>query len=96
MLFRSVSRFAHYLKCMVRDKIGSYKEQDELVKWLQTWINEYVDPNPAVSSEVQKARKASSAPTRRASQRKPPQVPPAVKAGASHASVSHCAVALEQ
>ena len=25
--------------------------------WLQTWINEYVDPNPAVSSEAQKARK---------------------------------------
>src|SRR5215470_13076233 len=57
----AVSRFAHYLKCMVRDKIGSYKEKDELVKWLQTWINEYVDPNPAVSSEAQKARKPLAA-----------------------------------
>ena len=57
----AVSRFAHYLKCMVRDKVGSYKEQDELAKWLQTWINEYVDPNPAVSSEAQKARKPLAA-----------------------------------
>src|ERR1700760_861154 len=45
----AVSRFAHYLKCMVRDKIGSTKEKEELTLWLQTWINEYVDPNPAMS-----------------------------------------------
>ena len=30
----AVSRFAHYLKCMVRDKIGSTKEKDQLEKWL--------------------------------------------------------------
>ena len=42
----AVSRFAHYLKCMVRDKIGSIKEKDELTVWLQTWINDYVDANP--------------------------------------------------
>ncbi|MGD8375900.1 MAG: type VI secretion system contractile sheath large subunit, partial [Acidobacteriota bacterium] len=28
-------RFAHYLKCIVRDKIGSFKERDEVQKWLQ-------------------------------------------------------------
>jgi type VI secretion system protein ImpC len=59
----AVSRFAHYLKCMVRDKIGSMKEKDELTKWLQTWINEYVDANPAMSSETQKARKPLAAAT---------------------------------
>ncbi len=57
----AVSRFAHYLKCMVRDKVGSYKEKDELVTWLQTWINEYVEPNPAVATEAQKARKPLAA-----------------------------------
>jgi type VI secretion system protein ImpC len=57
----AVCRFAHYLKCMVRDKVGSYKEKDELAIWLQTWINEYVDANPAMSSEVQKARKPLAA-----------------------------------
>ena len=29
--------------------------------WLQTWINEYVDANPAMSSEAQKARKPLAA-----------------------------------
>jgi type VI secretion system protein ImpC len=57
----AVSRFAHYLKCMVRDKIGSTKEKEELAIWLQSWINEYVDANPAMSSEAQKARKPLSA-----------------------------------
>jgi type VI secretion system protein ImpC len=46
---------------MVRDKIGSMKEKDELTVWLQTWINEYVDANPALSSEAQKARKPLAA-----------------------------------
>lgn len=53
----AVSRFAHYLKCMVRDKIGSTKEKDQLTRWLQEWINEYVDGDPTNSSEQTKARK---------------------------------------
>ena len=57
----AVSRFAHYLKCMVRDKIGSMKEKEELTVWLQTWINEYVDPNPAMSTEAMKARRPLAA-----------------------------------
>src|SRR5579883_797435 len=28
-------RFAHYLKCIVRDKIGAFKERDEMRRWLQ-------------------------------------------------------------
>ncbi|GJD45633.1 hypothetical protein AFCDBAGC_3507 [Methylobacterium cerastii] len=53
----AVSRFAHYLKCMVRDKVGSTKEKEQLTKWLQEWINQYVDGDPINSSEQTKARK---------------------------------------
>lgn len=52
----AVSRFAHYLKCMVRDKIGATMEQDQLQKWLQEWITKYVDGDPKNSSEATKAR----------------------------------------
>jgi type VI secretion system protein ImpC len=50
-------RFAHYLKCIVRDKIGSFKERDEMQRWLQKWIMQYVDGDPANSTEQTKARK---------------------------------------
>jgi type VI secretion system protein ImpC len=52
----AVSRFAHYLKCMVRDKIGSTKEKEQLERWLQSWITLYVDGDPKNSTEETKAR----------------------------------------
>jgi len=54
-------RFAHYLKCIVRDKIGSFKERDEVQRWLQDWIMNYVDGDPAHSSEDTKARRPLAA-----------------------------------
>jgi type VI secretion system protein ImpC len=57
----AVSRFAHYLKCMVRDKIGSTKEKDQLERWLNNWIIRYVDGDPKNSSEEVKARKPLAA-----------------------------------
>ena len=54
-------RFAHYLKCIVRDKIGSFKERDEMERWLTKWIMQYVDGDPASSSESTKARKPLAA-----------------------------------
>jgi type VI secretion system protein ImpC len=50
-------RFAHYLKCIVRDKVGSFKERAAMEKWLNDWILQYVDGDPANSSEEVKARK---------------------------------------
>jgi type VI secretion system protein ImpC len=54
-------RFAHYLKCIVRDKIGSFKERDDMQVWLQKWIMNYVDGDPAHSSETTKAQKPLAA-----------------------------------
>ncbi|MBM7068828.1 type VI secretion system contractile sheath large subunit [Actibacterium sp. 188UL27-1] len=53
----AVSRFSHYLKCMVRDQIGATKEKDQLERYLKTWINQYVDGDPQNSSEETKARR---------------------------------------
>lgn len=52
----ATTRFAHYLKCIVRDKVGSFKGKDDMREWLQSWINTYVDGAPATSSEETKAR----------------------------------------
>jgi type VI secretion protein, EvpB/VC_A0108 family len=54
-------RFAHYLKCIVRDKIGSFKEAADMQRWLQNWIVQYVDGDPLHSSEATKARKPLAA-----------------------------------
>jgi type VI secretion system protein ImpC len=54
-------RFAHYLKCMVRDKIGSFKERADMQRWLNDWILQYVDGDPANSSEETKARRPLAA-----------------------------------
>jgi type VI secretion system protein ImpC len=54
-------RFAHYLKCIVRDKIGSFKERDEMERWLTKWIMQYVDGDPGSSSEATKAQKPLAA-----------------------------------
>lgn len=54
-------RFAHYLKCIVRDKVGSFKERKDMQAWLQNWVLQYVDGNPGTSSESIKAQKPLSA-----------------------------------
>lgn len=54
------SRFAHYLKCMVRDQVGDTKEREELQRWLQTWIMRYVDGDPRNSTSEVKAKKPLS------------------------------------
>ena len=54
-------RFAHYLKCIVRDKIGSFREREDMQRWLNDWIMNYVDGNPQTSSQETKARKPLAA-----------------------------------
>jgi type VI secretion system protein ImpC len=50
-------RFAHYLKCMVRDKVGKMMSRNELQLFLQNWINNYVLPTPDTAGDELKARK---------------------------------------
>jgi len=57
----AVCRFAHFLKCMVRDKIGSFADAHAMQQDLQQWILQYVDGDPANSSESTKARKPLAA-----------------------------------
>ena len=49
-------RFAHYLKCMVRDWVGGNREAPQLQFDLNTWISQYIDGSPETSSEEVKAR----------------------------------------
>jgi type VI secretion system protein ImpC len=54
-----VSRFAHYLKVMARDKIGSSMERAECQEWLNDWINNYVC-DPATAGDETKAERPLS------------------------------------
>ena len=51
----ATSRFSHYLKCIVRDKVGSFKSKDDMQKWLSNWIAGYVTADPNADESV-KAR----------------------------------------
>jgi type VI secretion system protein ImpC len=51
----ATSRFAHYLKVMARDKIGSFMEAQDCEKWLNRWISNYVNSNVNAGPEM-KAR----------------------------------------
>jgi type VI secretion system protein ImpC len=52
----AISRFAHYMKSMMRDKIGGFMSRRECEDFLNTWILQYVVGNDDVAAEV-KARK---------------------------------------
>jgi type VI secretion system ImpC/EvpB family protein len=50
-----VSRFAHYLKVMARDKVGSFQAPADLEDYLRKWLTGYVNSNENAAWEV-KAR----------------------------------------
>ena len=54
-------RFAHYLKCMVRDKVGSSMERADMQRYLSDWIKGYVLANPATAGENSRAQQPLSA-----------------------------------
>ena len=47
----AVSRFAHFLKVMARDKIGSFMEAEDCAEWLTRWIHNYVNASDSAKAE---------------------------------------------
>lgn len=52
----AVSRFAHYLKVMMREKIGNYMSRSECETFLNRWIMNYVAGSDDVSSTIKAQR----------------------------------------
>jgi type VI secretion system protein ImpC len=52
----AVSRFAHYLKAMMRDKIGSFMSREEAESFLNRWITKYVTPDDSASPATKAER----------------------------------------
>ncbi|MEM7526988.1 MAG: type VI secretion system contractile sheath large subunit [Pseudomonadota bacterium] len=48
----ATARFAHYLKVIGRDKIGSFMEAEDCEAWLNRWINTYVNSNDDAGPEM--------------------------------------------
>jgi type VI secretion system protein ImpC len=48
----AVSRFAHYLKAMMRDKIGSFMSRSQCETFLNQWISQYVLLDDDASAEM--------------------------------------------
>jgi type VI secretion system protein ImpC len=57
----AVSRFAHYLKSMMRDKIGGYSSRDQIESYLNRWIKNYVIATPGAAFELKASRPLSEA-----------------------------------
>ena len=51
-----VSRFAHYVKVIARDKVGSFQEASEFESYIQRWIVDYVTADSEARVDV-KARR---------------------------------------
>ena len=49
-----VSRFAHYLKAIARDKIGSLMERADCERFLNEWIHEYVTEDNTASQDTRR------------------------------------------
>ncbi len=52
----AISRFAHYMKAMMRDKIGSFMSRKECQDFLNQWIQQYIVVGENVSA-ITKAQK---------------------------------------
>ena len=70
----ATSRFAHYLKVIARDKIGSFMEVEDCQKWLERWIANYVSADPKPSPGGQGPLSAAGGEDRGPRSARPPGV----------------------
>src|SRR5579871_6789112 len=52
----AVCRFAHYIKAMMRDKVGSFASRSDCERWLNQWITNYVTPDDNAAPSVKASR----------------------------------------
>ncbi len=57
----STCRFAHYLKCIVRDKIGGFSTREAMQTFLENWISDYVHTSPHLATSHELASRPLSA-----------------------------------
>jgi type VI secretion system protein ImpC len=57
----ATARFAHYLKAMMRDKIGSFMSRADCQTFLNRWIAEYITTDPEASQDLKAKRPLSEA-----------------------------------
>ena len=48
----AVSRIAHFLKVIARDKIGSFAERQDMEDFLKRWISQYILADPKPTAEM--------------------------------------------
>jgi type VI secretion system protein ImpC len=52
----ATSRFAHYMKAIMRDKVGSFMTRNECEQFLNSWVMQYVVGNPDSVGQETKAK----------------------------------------
>ena len=57
----AVSRIAHYLKSIMRDKVGSFMSRDECETFLNRWIKQYVTSDSTANQETKAKRPLNAA-----------------------------------
>jgi type VI secretion system protein ImpC len=57
----AVSRIAHYLKSIMRDKVGSFMTRDECETFLNRWIKQYVTSDSTANQETKAKRPLNAA-----------------------------------
>jgi type VI secretion system protein ImpC len=53
--FFAANRFAQYLQCIMRDKVGSFHTASLMSEFLNRWLSQYVDGDPANSTQATRA-----------------------------------------